>query len=203
MSKTQKALKAEDLQSRILAFYHSNGQIELSEKDTAVMERQAAAYDMFLHDVDCKFSKRDTIKKHAALHKQSELQSRHDLDHACTMFGRLDEQARPSHRAISIEMAMQTYRKAEKDNNQSEMNRANKLYQSATGVDRDDPNVPKASDLVIPVLEMPDELTRLLTAKILQVMKGNTMDMQKLTVIELIDGIDFTVLDTLIDPEKA
>lgn len=200
-----KQLKAEDLQSRIESYYHSNGLAELPEKDRHVMARQEAAYDMFLHDASCKFSRRDTIKKHAMLYRQSELQSRHDLDNACMLFGRIDETARSSHRAISIEMAMQTYRLAQDEKNLGEMNRANKLYQAATGVDRDDPNIPKAGELVIPVLEMTDELTRILSAKIMEIMKGNgnTIDMQNLKVVDLIDGIDYQVLDKLINPETT
>jgi hypothetical protein len=190
-----------DAHENIEAWYVAKGSVNLSEKHDEIRLRMDSAYMMFLRDKDAAFDRAATITKHAELWEQSEIQSRRDLDAAMDLFGRMDQQNRTTHRAISIEMALKTYRMAEKLGELSEMNRANKLYNEATGVDKDDPNVPKADDYKLPIVEVADELTRLLFQKIAAVIKsGNTLDLQELRVIDLVEGIDFQMIENaLID----
>jgi hypothetical protein len=183
-------------QELIEQWYETNGKIAMPLYVDAIRGRQEAAYEMFLRDNDVKFNKATTIRKHARIFKQSEIQSRRDLDAAMEIFAKADRRSRQSHRAIAVEMALNNYRQAERIGELTEMNKATKIYIEATGVDKDDPNIPKAEDFKMPILEMADELTRLLMEHIAKkAMQGNALDLQNLKVIDLIEGIDFTTID--------
>ena len=181
------------------AWYECGGKIALSLNQDAYRSRLEHAYQLFIRDKDSSFDKATTIRKHANIWKQSEIQSRRDLDTAIDIFAKMDSKDRKSHRAIAIEMALKTYRKADKMGELADMNKATKLYIEATGVDKDDPNIPKAEDLNIPIIEIADELTRLLMERIAQAAQnGNTLDLQNLKVIDLIEGIDYESISNLL-----
>lgn len=208
MTKTPKyrpALRTvEGLQSTyeaIEAWYTAKGSMHLTLTQDAIRVRLDSAYSMFLKDRDSAWDKAATIRKHARLWKQSEIQSRRDIDAAMELFGKMDTRNRSTHRAIAIEMAMKTFKKAEYLGELSEMNRATKIYIEATGVDKDDPNVPKADDYKTPIVEISDELTRLVMHKIFAVIQsGNTLDLQDLKVIDLVEGIDFQTIENALNP---
>jgi hypothetical protein len=175
----------------IESWYTAKGSVALTLTQDAIRVRLDSAYSMFLKDRDVAFDKASTIRKHARLWQQSEIQSRRDLDAAMELFGKMDTRNRATHRAIAVEMALKTFRAAEWIGELSEMNRATKIYIEATGVDKDDPNVPKTEDYKIPIVEVADELTRLLMQRISAVIKsGNTLDLQELKVI------DFETIET-------
>lgn len=189
----------QDAQTAIEAWYESKGKIALPLHQDNIRARWEHAYQLFLRDKECSFDKATTIRKHANIWKQSEIQSRRDLDTAMDIFAKIDGKSRQTHRSIAIEMAMKTFRKAEKYGELADMNKATKLYIEATGVDKEDPNIPKAEDLKLPILEVADELTRLLMDRIAQAaQKGNTLDLQNLKVIDLIEGIDYDTITTLL-----
>ena len=195
--------RVEDTQAKaydaIELWYETKGRTFLTILQHEMHNRWKHAYQLFIQDRDASFNRAVTIRKHANIWKQSEIQSRRDLDAAIELFAKMDSKDRKTHRAIAIEMAMKTFKKAEQLGELADMNKATKNYIEATGVDKEDPNIPKAEDFKLPVAEVADELTRLVMEKIAQAaLKGNTIDLQNLKVIDLIEGIDYETVTNLI-----
>lgn len=74
--------------------------------------------------------------------------ARNDIRAAMQVFGELDRVPKEAHRARAIEMALETFRMAEAMKDTEGMAKATKNYISATGVDKDDPDLPDLEKLM-------------------------------------------------------
>ena len=74
--------------------------------------------------------------------------ARNDIRAAMQVFGDLDRVPKEAHRQRAIEMALETFRMAEALKDTEGMAKATKNYIAATGVDKDDPDLPDMEKLM-------------------------------------------------------
>lgn len=74
--------------------------------------------------------------------------ARNDISAAMQVFGDLDRVPKEAHRQRAIEMALDTFRMAEALKDTEGMAKATKNYIAATGVDKDDPDLPDLEKLM-------------------------------------------------------
>jgi len=107
--------------------------------------------------------------------------ARNDIRAAMQVFGDLDRVPKEAHRQRAIEMALETFRMAEALKDTEGMAKATKNYIAATGVDKDDPDLPDMEKLMrerIYVEVIDARMTDLLQQFITQ--SGGSVDMSKL-----------------------
>lgn len=107
--------------------------------------------------------------------------ARNDIRAAMQVFGDLDRVPKEAHRQRAIEMALDTYKIAEALKDADGMAKATKNYIAATGVDKDDPDLPDLEKLMrerIYVEVIDQRMTHLLQQFIAH--SGGSLDMSKL-----------------------
>ena len=107
--------------------------------------------------------------------------ARNDIRAAMQVFGDLDRVPKEAHRQRAIEMALETFRMAEALKDTEGMAKATKNYIAATGVDKDDPDLPDLEKLMrerIYIEVLDTRMTDLLQQFITQ--SGGSVDMSKL-----------------------
>ena len=107
--------------------------------------------------------------------------ARNDIRAAMQVFGDLDRVPKEAHRQRAIEMALETFRMAEALKATEGMAKATKNYIAATGVDKDDPDLPDLEKLMrerIYIEVLDTRMTDLLQQFITQ--SGGSVDMSKL-----------------------
>lgn len=107
--------------------------------------------------------------------------ARNDIRAAMQVFGDLDRVPKEAHRQRAIEMALDTFRMAEALKDTEGMAKATKNYIAATGVDKDDPDLPDLEKLMrerIYIEVLDTRMTDLLQQFIAH--SGGSVDMSKL-----------------------
>lgn len=199
---TNEDVRHKNALEQIKHYYKSKRDITLDEEIEKIRIRIEGVYQIYLYDQNCKYSKNDTYREHSRIFGVHVSQSRRDLNTALELFPRIDVESRDTHRAVALSMTLDSHKLAQERGDLDNMIKSARLYSDITGLEKDDPNAPKVEDFKIPVIEVLDEFTRTLLEKIAEMGKqGNTLNLQELKVIDLIENIDFEVIDKMIQQD--
>jgi len=129
---------------KLKAYLHGDN-IQLGYRDKEILERAECAFNIWIK----KRSRKKASDLLIVKYKYSLASAYNDLKNAEIIFGSPLNQ-KEMDRIISKQMASETYDIAKNKRDLEQMNKATANYIKASGADKEDPNLPKPEDFVIP-----------------------------------------------------